>query len=128
MTGSQATPEDEDPLIASLREFLEANRSLQRALQMREARIEGYIAALEAGDRAVDLARASPAVAARTTDNQAIDRLTKARQKSRARTFHRLIKEGMSRKEIAEIWGFSQQVVSRIVNYERVPVDEEPAR
>lgn len=124
MTGSQAEPEANDPVISALKEMLEANRSLQRVLMASEARMEEYLRRLKGGERTADLARASPAVTSRIEDNDAIDRLTRARQRSRAATFRRLIEEGMTRKEIAEGWGFSQQVVSRIVNYEAVdPTD-----
>ena len=58
---------------------------------------------------------------ARIDINDAIDRLISARQVSRAVSFRRLTEEGMNRKEIASKWGFSQQVVSRIMNYENPP-------
>jgi DNA invertase Pin-like site-specific DNA recombinase len=120
MLGNEAGPGDGDPVIHAIEEMLEANRGLQQVLKASEARMEQYLRLLNSGVRAVDLARSYPAVTARIEDNEAIDRLTRTRQRSRAATFRRLIEEGMTRKEIAEGWGFSQQVVSRIVNYEDI--------
>ncbi len=118
MLGNQADPGDGDSVISALEEMLQANRSLQQVLKASERRMEEYLRLLNAGVRTADLARSTSAMASRIEDNEAIDRLTRARQRSRAATFRRLIDEGMTRKEIAQGWGFSQQVVSRIVNYQ----------
>lgn len=126
MPGNQAEPQNGDPVISAVEEMLAANRSLQHVLKASEARMEGYLRRLNAGARTIDLARTTPAVASRIEDNEAIDRLTRARQRSRAATFRRLIEEGMTRKEIADGWGFSQQVVSRIVNYQDVDAGDLP--
>jgi len=116
MRERSSTPEGEEGLRHALNEVLEANRALRAVLQESEARTRRYIDRLAAGDRVLDLVRAQPVDRVRTEDNQAIERFTRARQRSRAATFRRLSEEGMSRREIADLWGFSQQMVSRIVN------------
>jgi hypothetical protein len=106
----------EDGLLLALEELLEANLTLQRVLQESAARTRGYLEKLRAGARAVDLVQAQPVERDRTEDNEAIEWFTRARQRSRMAAFGRLGDEGMSRKEMAGRWGFSQQMVSRIVN------------
>ncbi len=115
---AQTDPPEGDPLITAVGELLAANLALQQVLQESAGRMERYLELLAGGARAIDMTRRTPPTAARSEDNQAIDRLTLARRQARAATFHRLIAEGMSRREIAEHWGFSQQVVSRIVNFD----------
>jgi DNA invertase Pin-like site-specific DNA recombinase len=115
MSADRAAPDEHDPLIAALLEVLDANRSLQGVLHGSEARILHYIAELRSGRRTADLVRSTATEAVRNEDNHGFERLTRARRQSRAATFRRLIDEGMSRREIAENWGFSQQVVSRIL-------------
>ncbi len=112
---SPASP-GEDGLLLALDELLEANLALQRVLEESAARTRGYLDQLHAGARAVDLVETQPIQRDRTEDNEAIERFTRARQRSRMAVFGRLGDEGMSRKEIAGRWGFSQQMVSRIVN------------
>jgi DNA-binding NarL/FixJ family response regulator len=121
MPSSQTAPEEGDPLVSAFEEVLAANRNAQRVLRDSEARTERYIARITAGERAADLARANPASSARIEDNEALDWFTRARKKSRSAVFHRLIAEGMSRKEIAENWGFSEQVVSKAVRFRGGP-------
>ncbi len=116
MPGSPEIPAGGDALIAALEEVLEANRSLQGVLRASEERTRQYIALLAAGSPVADVVRSTPAVTPRNEGNSAIANFTRARQRSRSVAFLRLIEEGMSRKEIAGNWGFSQQVVSRIVN------------
>jgi hypothetical protein len=106
----------DDGLLLALDEFLEANLALQRVLQESATRTRGYLEQLRAGARAVDLVQAQPVERDRMEDNEAIERFTRARQRSRTAAFGRLGEEGMSRKEMAGRWGFSQQMVSRIVN------------
>jgi hypothetical protein len=118
---------EQDPQLAALAEVLEANRALQDALRESEGRIVRYIAELEGGRSTSDMVRVTPASTVRIGDNDAFDRLTRARRRSRAATFRRLIDEGMSRKEIAEHWGFSQQVVSQILKHELPPGEQPPA-
>jgi DNA-binding NarL/FixJ family response regulator len=107
-----------EPVIAAVEEVLEAIRAVQRALRESEERTEENLARLRGAEQLADVVRQAPVSMARIDINQAIDRLTTARQASRAACFRQLIEEGMTRKEIASRWGFSQQVVSRIVNYE----------
>ena len=107
-----------EPVIVAVEEVLEAIRAVQRALRESEKRTEENLARLRATDRLTDVVRQSPVSMARLDINEAIDRLTTARQASRAACFRQLIEDGMTRKEIASKWGFSQQVVSRIVNYQ----------
>jgi DNA-binding transcriptional regulator LsrR (DeoR family) len=78
----------------------------------------GNIARIQAGEPLTEVVRESPVSMARNELNDAFDRLTTARQASRAATFRQLTGEGMTRKEIASKWGFSQQVVSRVVNHD----------
>jgi hypothetical protein len=113
----------EDGLLLALDELLEANLALQRVLEESAARTRGYLEQLRAGARAVDLVQAQPVGRDRTEDNEAIDRFTRARQRSRMAAFGRLGDEGMSRKEMAGRWGFSQQMVSRIVNRSDIAVE-----
>ena len=108
----------DEPLVSALGEVLEAMRSLQRALRESEMRTVENMARLRAGEQLADIVRQTPVSTARIDINEAIDRLTTARQVSRAVGFRQLIEDGMTRKEIAAMWGFSQQVVSRIVHYE----------
>jgi hypothetical protein len=114
-----AVPEN-DALVVALGELMDANLVLQDVLRESAARTERYIERLRAGDRVLDLVGSRPVNQDRAQDNEAIDQFTRARQRSRAATFRRLGEEGMSRKEIAELWGFSQQMVSRILNYRDV--------
>ncbi len=76
-----------------------------------------YISRLRAGERLTDVVRAGPSSRARSDINAALAGLTVARRGSRAATFRQLVGEGMTGKEIAANWGFSQQVVSRIVTH-----------
>ena len=124
MSEGPVEPEGQDALEHALSEVLEANRALQAVLEESAARTKWYIQRLRTGERVVDLARALPVEKDRTEDNEAIDRFTRARLRSRAATFQRLADEGMSRKEIAGLWGFSQQVVSRIINHKGVLVQK----
>ena len=103
---------------SALSEVLEATRVLQQALRDSEERTVRNLARLRSGDRLVDLVRDVPNSLARMEINEALDRLTAARQRSRSATFRRLIDEGLSRKEIAANWGFSLTVVSRIINHD----------
>ncbi len=128
MDGGQSEDTTGDGLLDSLDEFLEANRSLQRVLWASEARTEAYVARLRAGERVIDIARAEAVGTARTEDNEALDRLTRARQRSRTATFRRLSSEGMSRREIADHWGFSQQMVSRILSHPSLSPPEESGK
>jgi hypothetical protein len=112
---------ESDPLLAALDRVLQANRATQQALIGNEERTLRYIARVRAGDRVVDMAREGLAAERRTELNAAMADLIAARQGSRHAIFRQLVADGMTRKEIAAIWGFSQQVVSRIVNYEDGP-------
>ncbi len=116
MTGHQAAPQEDDPLFSAVEGMYDANLAAQRVLREAQGRIEQYMTLLRTGHRAVDIAREHPPAKERDETNEAIEHLTRARQRARAETFRRLIDEGMSRKEIANGWGFSVQVVSRIVN------------
>ncbi len=107
----------DEPVILALEEVIEAMRAVQRALRDSEVRTVENVARLRAGERLADIVRGAPVSMARIDINDAIGRLTTARQASRAVGFRQLIEDGMTRKEIASKWGFSQQVVSRIVNY-----------
>ncbi|MGO8873542.1 MAG: hypothetical protein ACLQPH_19480 [Acidimicrobiales bacterium] len=118
MAEGQSVGQGGDPLLEALEEILNATRGAQRALRESEARIERNISRLRGGEPAVRVVQDVPSSNARTEINDALDRLIATRQRARAATFRRLIEEGMTRKEIAANWGFSQQVVSRIVNYE----------
>ena len=127
MSEGSVEPEGPDELEHALSEVLDANRALQAVLEESATRTQGYIQRLRTGERVVDLVRALPVERDRTEDNEAIDRFTRARLRSRAVTFQRLADQGMSRKEIAQLWGFSQQVVSRIIRHKGVLVTEAPA-
>ena len=108
----------ENPLLSALGEVLETTRTAQAALQESELRTMGNIARIQAGEPLTEIVRESPVSMARNELNDAFDRLTAVRQASRAATFRQLAEEGMTRKEIASKWGFSQQVVSRVVNHD----------
>jgi hypothetical protein len=112
-----AGKKSQDPLLSALWEVLEATRVVQGVLRESELRTMANIARLEAGERLTEVVRESPISLARIQINEAIDRLTAARQVSRAATFRQLSEEGMTRKEISSKWGFSQQVVSKVVHY-----------
>jgi hypothetical protein len=106
-----------EPVIVAVEEVLEAIRAVQRALRESETHTQENLARLRAADRFADVVRRAPASMVRLDINEAIDRLTTARRASRAACFRQLIEDGMTRKEMASTWGFSQQVVTRIVNY-----------
>ncbi len=116
MAVDRSAGDDSDPLLSALGEVLEATRVLQRALRDSEERTVRNMGRLRSGERLVVVVRVAPYSKARMEINEALDRLTAARQRSRGATFHRLVDEGLSRKEIASNWGFSQTVVSRIIN------------
>lgn len=118
MAADRAEGDGSDPLLSVLSEVLEATRVLQQALRDSEERTVRNLARLRSGDRLVDLVRDVPNSLARMEINEALDRLTAARQRSRSATFRRLIDEGLSRKEIAANLGFSLTVVSRIINHD----------
>lgn len=119
MANNEPVGRDTDnPLLSALGEVLEATRAAQAALRESELRTMENIARIQAGEPLTEIVRESPVSMARNELNDAFDRLTTARQASRAATFRRLAEEGMTRKEIASKWGFSQQVVSRVVNYD----------
>jgi hypothetical protein len=110
--------EADEPVFAALEEVLEAIRTLQRSLRESEDRTVANMARLRSGEQLADIVRQAPVSMARIDINEAIDRLIAARQVSRAVSFRRLTEDGMNRKEIASKWGFSQQVVSRILNHD----------
>ena len=110
--------ETDEPVMAALEGVLDAIRTLQRALKESEERTVANMARLRSGEALADVVREAPVSMARIDINEAIDRLIAARQVSRAVGFRQLIEDGMNRKEIASKWGFSQQVVSRVLNYE----------
>jgi DNA invertase Pin-like site-specific DNA recombinase len=107
-----------DHLFAALEEMVEATRAAHEALRLSEERTRQYIERLRAGERTIDIARAVPGSYARYEINGVMERLTAARQRARSASFRQLIVEGMSRKEIAANWGFSLQVVSKVLNYQ----------
>jgi DNA-binding NarL/FixJ family response regulator len=121
MALDDATSKSHEPVIVAVEEVLQAIRAVQRALRESEARTEENLTRLRRAEQLADVVRQAPVSMARIDINDAIDRLTTARQASRAACFRQLIEEGMTRKEIASRWGFSQQVVSRIVNHEDPP-------
>ena len=106
-------------LLRAVTEMLAATQAARAVLERSESRIEEYLRRLRAGDRASDIAREGRPGGARLEDNDAIQNLMRARQLARAATFRQLVGEGMSRKEIASIWGFSHQVVARSINLDR---------
>jgi len=109
---------DTTELIEAIEEMLQATRTAREVMQQSEVRIEQYLERLRSGQPASELARGSRPAGARSEDNGALEALNRTRQRARAVTFRHLVAEGMSRKEIAELWGFSQQVVSRSINYD----------
>lgn len=106
-----------DHLFAALEEMAEATRAAHDALRLSEERNRQYIERLRAGERTIDMVRVIHGSNGRYEINGVMERLTAARQRARAATFRQLLAEGMTRKEIAANWGFSLQVVSKILNY-----------
>ena len=120
MSEDDSLPEERDPLLVALGEVLEATRFVQSVLRESEERTLGNISRIRAGERFTDLVREVPSSTLRTEINEALDRLIEVRQRSCAAMFLRLVEEGVSRKEIATNWGFSQTVVSRVMKNEDV--------
>jgi DNA invertase Pin-like site-specific DNA recombinase len=118
MASGESAGKGNEPLLVALGEVLEAMAAVRAALQESEQRTLANMARLRAGEPLAEVVHQAPVSTARVSLNEAVDRLTRARQASRAATFRQLIEEGTTRKEIAAKWGFSLQVVSRIVNFE----------
>ena len=102
-------------VIVSMRGLIEANRNARVVMTQAEQVLVAGIQQLESGVGIVDALKASSVASQRHDTQEALEVASAARHDLRLQIMAVCLEEGLTPREIAELWGISRQRADRFV-------------
>ena len=119
--------ETHQDVIAATRAFIEASSELREVLASVEVGLLKGIGILENGGTPMDNLRTPLTRRQRTTMQAALDQFTDARHRYRTLMMAECVDDGMKARELSELWGFSRQRASLLIQEVRKAASEDAA-
>ena len=101
--------------------MIEATEGLQAALEAQNVNRREQLRRLGDGEELRDIVVSLPVAGTRTTAKAAQERMESQRKALRRALMCRCIDEGLTNRDIAQIWGVSVQLVSRYTGTRHLP-------
>lgn len=119
--------ESHQDVIGATRAFIEASAELREVLASVEVGLLKGIDALEAGGTPMDNLRTPLTRRQRLTMQTTLDQFTDARHRYRTVMMTQCVNDGMKARELSELWGFSRQRASLLIQEVRRTASEDGA-
>jgi hypothetical protein len=108
--------------IAAMQDLVDASRRARQVLAGMDDVLEDGIRRLRAGTPVPLVMRGMPASTQRQDVQDAIDRINTSRHRFRLHAIAACVDDGMTPREIADVWGISRQRIDQFIQeYRRSP-------
>jgi len=109
-------PEPHEDVIRATRLYVEVSAELREVLASTEVELLKGIDVLEQGGTPMENLRTPATSRHRSSLQSTVEQFTEARHEYRMVMIGECIKDGMKARELSEMWGFSRQRASKLIN------------